>query len=293
MANIDSTAANTNRMREHMSMKQMQAGKQQEQEEDLCMCYNVVNFKLSVCLNQLEPTKQVPCQTEEESGTSQPPSAEGAGSLCEGSAESETTHQAKPCADTSAAPEAEAYSRPEASSGSGTSPSNSSGAIDSRNSVVLATLQDVLLANPTDKCLVSDVDEQLLINVFFNSPVRITSMAIRSTAPPANFDWRKPSTTDDDEDLPEEGTISEPKLMKVYSNNTNLDFSTVYDETPAQVITLTPGQLKGEERLLLRGSKFQRCSSLHIFIEKNQANSIHTFINRISLYGYVNKNYAS
>ncbi|CBZ51878.1 conserved hypothetical protein [Neospora caninum Liverpool] len=292
MANIDSTASNTNRMREHMSLKQMQAGKQQEQEEDLCMCCNVVNFKLSVCLNQLEPTKQAPSQTEGKSRSSQCPVTEDAGARCEENAESEATHQAEPCSNTSAPPQAEANSSPQAASGSGTSRASPSGVDESRQSIVLATLQDVLLANPTDKCLVSDVDEQLLINVFFNSPVR---MAIRSTAPPSNFDWRKPSDThiDDDDDLPEEGTISEPKLMKVYSNNTNLDFSTVYDETPAQVITLTPEQLKGEERLLLRGSKFQRCSSLHIFIEKNQANSVHTFINRICLYGYVNKNYAS
>ncbi|PFH36332.1 hypothetical protein BESB_045240 [Besnoitia besnoiti] len=297
MANIDSTASNTNRMREHLFLKRMQSGKQQEQEEDLCVCHNVVNFKLSVCLNQLEPSKQAASRgahDDAESGRRSCSPTEGltpAGSNTE-RAEAQSEQLS---ADASVSSTVTADRTNQLSGECATSPAeNPPEATNICQNITLATLQDILLANPTDKCLVSDVDEQLLINIFFNSPVRVTSVAIRSSAPPSSFEWKKESdTNEEDDELPEEGTVSEPKLIKIYSNKANLDFSTVSDETPAQIMTLTYDELKGEERMLLRGSKFQRCSSLHLFIEKNQANTVHTFVNRICLYGYVNKNYSS
>lgn len=423
MANIDSTASNTDRMREHLFLKHMRGSQQHEQEEDLSMCSNVVNFRLSVCLNGLEPQERKYIRAASSASSSSGPPRTGGAAVSQSAGastlssspqtgaaiphEKAAASQSDTCAAASAAENLKGHashtpagvesttavasgvvgegsgiatldedkpteqmsisaeekqvvrrekgseerlheqkvntkeklaedekkkqgrdsgteeqkcssktaeegkgedSRRDTNSGERPPLSVAEGASSSkrtqkaetfrRNSEggEVATLKDVLLANPTDKCLVSDVDEQMLINIFFNSPVRITSIAIRSTVPPPEFEWKKKTGDEDDsaeEEMPEDGTVAEPKVIKVHSNNSNLDFSTVLDETPAQVITLTPQQLKGEERLPLRGSKFQRCSSLHLFIEKNQANAMHTFLNRICLFGYVNKIYVS
>lgn len=168
MANIDSTAVNTNRMREHVFLKQIQGAKQQEQEEDICMCSNVVNFKLSVCLNLLQPPKQI-----DEQSAAKPQQEEAAANP--GDAQAEGTLQKRN--ETKASPVQDDVT------GDGGKFSSSEVAPPlktSRQTAVLATLQDVLLANPTDKCIVSDVDEQMLISVFFNSPVRVSQLDLSS-----------------------------------------------------------------------------------------------------------------
>eukprot|EP00920_Eleutheroschizon_duboscqi_P038462 GHVT01092194.1.p1 GENE.GHVT01092194.1~~GHVT01092194.1.p1 ORF type:complete len:159 (+),score=29.27 GHVT01092194.1:1866-2342(+) len=44
-------------------------------------------------------------------------------------------------------------------------------------------------------------------------------------------------------------------------------------------------ELNGK-RIRLRGSKFQRCMSIQIFVDDNHGNCAHTYINRLILYGY-------
>mmetsp|Transcript_28661 Transcript_28661/g.47004 ORF Transcript_28661/g.47004 Transcript_28661/m.47004 type:complete len:218 (+) Transcript_28661:133-786(+) len=148
----------------------------------------------------------------------------------------------------------------------------------------------VIRPNPDDAYLTSDpdVDGQLMIKLSFRDPVSIIALIVRATAPPAPKDEaKKNSDDDDDEDDSEEEENYEPagpRLVKLFSNKPELDFTDAEEITAAQQIVLTPKHLKGE-KIQLKALKFQRCTSLQIFIVDNQKSSEYTYVNRIGIIG--------
>merc|ERR1719321_430391 len=76
-----------------------------------------------------------------------------------------------------------------------------------------ANIMDVLQANPDDKALTSDVDPQLIMKVFFKEKVNVSSILVRFNKPPS-------SGSEGDEE-----TYANPRLIKVFSNMGDLDFS--------------------------------------------------------------------
>jgi len=79
-------------------------------------------------------------------------------------------------------------------------------------------------------------------------------------------------------------SASAPKLVKLFSNNTNLSFSDVDSEIPTQVFTLSEKALKGEEQLT-KFSKFTNVRSLTLFVESNQGDTPVTVLNRLEIIG--------
>merc|ERR1711997_670147 len=96
------------------------------------------------------------------------------------------------------------------------------------------------------------------------------------------------SIFEDEED--EDHEPSGPRLIKLFSNKPQIDFTDAEEMKAAQQIVLKPKQLKGD-KIQLKALKFQRCSSLQIFIVDNQEETEFTFLNRIALIGRLAKAY--
>ncbi|CAM9182484.1 unnamed protein product [Chrysoparadoxa australica] len=94
--------------------------------------------------------------------------------------------------------------------------------------------------------LQSDADEQLLLHIGFNETVRLHSI-----------DFRAPSND------------TAPLTVKLFTNKVSMGFSDAEDTTPTQVLELTPEDLAEGSVTLLKFVKFQRVSSLSIFVEDN------------------------
>ncbi|KAL8455307.1 hypothetical protein Emag_000891 [Eimeria magna] len=146
----------------------------------------------------------------------------------------------------------------------------------------VATLQQLLQNKLNSLALVSDVDEQLLLNVSFKQPVRLTAFSMLASTPPAGF-----SASADAED-----SVSGPMLVKVFCNKSSLNFCGVADEACAFSVMLSAEDISQERRIALPGSKFQMCSSVQLFVQENQEGSSYTFINRLALFGVAHKRYS-
>ena len=127
-----------------------------------------------------------------------------------------------------------------------------------------------------------------MVKLSFRDPVSLTHIVIRATKGPSEEDVKKAFADDDDDE--EDHTPSGPRLIKLFANKPELDFTDAEDMKSSQRIVLSEKQLKGE-RILLKALKFQRCSSLQIFFVDNQKESEFTFINRIGLIGRLSKAY--
>lgn len=145
----------------------------------------------------------------------------------------------------------------------------------------VASLQQLLRAKNLNLALVSDVDEQLLLNISFKQPVRLTAFAVCASAPPSGF-----ATSVDEED-----SVSGPMLVKVYSNKGSLNFCGVVEEACAFSVSLSDEDVLQGRRIALPGSKFQMCSSVQFFIQENLSGTAYTFLNKLALYGVVHKQY--
>lgn len=55
-----------------------------------------------------------------------------------------------------------------------------------------------------------------------------------------------------------------PKILRLFVNQRNLSFDDAESNTPAQEITLTEKQMKGEDNVILRFVKFQRISTVSV-----------------------------
>ncbi|CEM33379.1 unnamed protein product [Vitrella brassicaformis CCMP3155] len=143
-----------------------------------------------------------------------------------------------------------------------------------------AKIREILEANPTDKSLVSDVDRQLILKISFKNPVTLTFISFRADVPPKP----NPDTAGDGGGGGDDDDISPPSIIRIYSNKEDMDFDEVDRLEPSQTFELSKEQLSGQ-RLVLRGSRFQRCSSIQIFVEDNHGDTEQTFLNRVSLIG--------
>ncbi|KAL8433030.1 hypothetical protein ACSSS7_004170 [Eimeria intestinalis] len=146
----------------------------------------------------------------------------------------------------------------------------------------VSTLQQLLQNKVKRLALVSDVDEQLLLNISFKQPVRLTAFSMLASTPPAGF-----SANADEED-----SVSGPMLVKVFCNKSSLNFCGVADEACAFSVMLSAEDVLQERRIALPGSKFQMCRSVQLFVQENQERSSFTFINRLALYGVAHKRYS-
>jgi hypothetical protein len=112
----------------------------------------------------------------------------------------------------------------------------------------------------------SDCDEQLIVHISFNSFVKIHSLKFTEFNNGSN---------------PE----SQPTLIRLFVNRCNLGFEDVMDVDETQTMELTPEDLReGSEALLLKFIKFQRVSTLTIFIEDNDGGDT-TALGGLKIYG--------
>eukprot|EP01083_Nonionella_stella_P177243 622395_1 len=121
------------------------------------------------------------------------------------------------------------------------------------------SLPDILQPNPTDKFVSSDpdVDEQLLFKISFKNPVRLSHLIIRATKGPED--------------------ASPPRVVKLYANQSGLDFSDAESLAPSQELTLETKHLGGE-KVALKEMNFQKVTSLDLFVENNQEDTDITFV---------------
>ncbi|VDB86978.1 unnamed protein product [Peniophora sp. CBMAI 1063] len=125
------------------------------------------------------------------------------------------------------------------------------------------TLKSVL--QKTGVYVESDADEQLLMSIPFNQTVRVRSISFKCT----------------DES-------KAPKKIKLLVNRQSIDFADVADAVEpevAQVLELTPEQVKDGRKIPLRFVRFQSVNTLNIFVESNQGDEESTKINSIDLFG--------
>ncbi|KAG5184638.1 PITH domain-containing protein [Tribonema minus] len=94
--------------------------------------------------------------------------------------------------------------------------------------------------------LTSDADEQLLLHIGFNETVKLHSI---------NF-----QALNDD---------SAPATVKLFINRDSMGFSDCEDIEATQTLELTAEDLKPDSATLLKFVKFQRVSSISIFVEEN------------------------
>ncbi|KAA1478771.1 DUF1000-domain-containing protein [Dentipellis sp. KUC8613] len=114
--------------------------------------------------------------------------------------------------------------------------------------------------------LLSDADEQLLLNIPFNTTVRIRSLLLRSS----NLEQA-------------------PKTIKIFANKLSLGFEDVEDAqepNATQVLDLNEEQAKGEKPIPLRFVRFQSVNSIHIFVASNQGGADETRIDAIDVFGF-------
>ncbi|TMW69074.1 hypothetical protein Poli38472_001230 [Pythium oligandrum] len=111
--------------------------------------------------------------------------------------------------------------------------------------------------------LKSDADEQLILHLEFQDAVKLASIRIGAPA----------------------GETA-PRLVKLYTNRPNLGFSDASDIEPTQTLEFEdPDALAGAGRdVELRFVKFQRVSSLTIFVEENHGDEV-TALSSLKLFG--------
>lgn len=110
-----------------------------------------------------------------------------------------------------------------------------------------------------------DTDEQLLIYLPFKEAVNTSGIAILANG-------------SNDE-------MSGPKVVKIFKDCDNLDFSDAEDAEAHLEMNLTPEQLNNGEWIKLPYHQFQNIRSLTVFVEKNQDDTDVSFLNRISVKG--------
>ena len=117
----------------------------------------------------------------------------------------------------------------------------------------------------------SDTDEQLMLYVPFNSTLKIHTLHVTSIPAPDREDTMQPRT------------------IRLYTNNAhNLGFEEAGDMTPTQEIVIGPEQWdkqSGTAKVELRFVKFQKCSSLVLFVVDGEGEGEKVRVDRIRLVG--------
>jgi len=120
--------------------------------------------------------------------------------------------------------------------------------------------QNILLSD--DTYLASDCDEQLLITITFRRQVRIHSLKINA---------------------PNQGTS--PKTLKLFANQSYMDFNNIHDTPPSQIINLTPKHFEPNQIVKLNSLKFAKVKSITVFVEDNQGGEKFTILEQIQFIG--------
>ncbi|KAL7928099.1 PITH domain-containing protein [Trichoderma chlorosporum] len=116
----------------------------------------------------------------------------------------------------------------------------------------------------------SGSDDQLLLFIPFQSSIKLHTLQITSFPPEGNSD------------------VSRPGVIHLFINRTsNMDFGEAEDAEPTQAITLEPQDWnsEGTASISLRFVKFQKTTSLTIFVQKGDGEAEAVRIDRIKLIG--------
>ncbi|KAL2212306.1 DUF1000-domain-containing protein [Sarocladium strictum] len=117
----------------------------------------------------------------------------------------------------------------------------------------------------------SGADDQLLLFIPFQSTIKLHTLQITSIPPT------------DDEDAP-----SRPSEIHLYTNRPqNMDFSEADDTDPTQVISLTAKDWneEGTANIPLRFVKFQKTTTLIVYVQKGDGEAETVRLDRIKLIG--------
>ncbi|KKO97656.1 hypothetical protein THAR02_10237 [Trichoderma harzianum] len=116
----------------------------------------------------------------------------------------------------------------------------------------------------------SGSDDQLLLFIPFQSTIKLHTLQITSFPPDGNSD------------------VSRPGVLHLFINRTsNMDFGEAEDAEPTQAITLEPQDWNadGTANISLRFVKFQKTTTLTIFVQKGDGEAETVRIDRIKLIG--------
>ncbi|KAF3056097.1 Thioredoxin [Trichoderma lentiforme] len=116
----------------------------------------------------------------------------------------------------------------------------------------------------------SGSDDQLLLFIPFQSTIKLHTLQITSFPPEGNSD------------------VSRPGVLHLFINRTsNMDFGEAEDAEPTQAITLEPHDWNadGTANISLRFVKFQKTTTLTIFVQKGDGEAETVRIDRIKLIG--------
>ncbi|PTB67159.1 DUF1000-domain-containing protein [Trichoderma citrinoviride] len=116
----------------------------------------------------------------------------------------------------------------------------------------------------------SGADDQLLLFIPFQSTIKLHTLQITSFPPEGNTD------------------VSRPGVIRLFINRTsNMDFGEAEDAEPTQEITLGPEDWnsQGTASIGLRFVKFQKTTTLTIFVQRGDGEADAVRIDRIKLIG--------
>ncbi|BGP01175.1 hypothetical protein NBRC10513v2_002127 [Rhodotorula toruloides] len=125
------------------------------------------------------------------------------------------------------------------------------------------TIKD-LLRGSGDKWLESDADEQLLLHIPIQQSIKLR--AIRFTTLSSH-------------------SANAPKTIKLFVNQSGVDFDNAESTEAAQEVVLDEAQAKGEKSVELRFVRFQNVGHLSIFVVDNQGGEDVTRIDKLELIG--------
>lgn len=134
----------------------------------------------------------------------------------------------------------------------------------------------------------SGADDQLLLFIPFQSTIKLHTLQVCSTRLSANaqtdrFEQITSIPPTDDEDAP-----SRPSEIHLYTNRPqNMDFSEADDTDPTQVISLTAKDWneEGTANIPLRFVKFQKTTTLIVYVQKGDGEAETVRLDRIKLIG--------
>jgi len=108
----------------------------------------------------------------------------------------------------------------------------------------------------------SDADEQLLINVYLSSPIKLHHIILN----------------------PGESLNNAPSKIKIFVNRCPMDFDDAEKEEPTEELELTEEESAGDS-IVLDYVKFQDVKNFVLFIEKNLDDEEFTEMGALELYG--------
>ena len=106
----------------------------------------------------------------------------------------------------------------------------------------------------------SDCDEQLLFNLYFNTPVKIHHMVLRGVT-----------------------LETSPLNMKLFINRAPMAFDDVESIDPLEEIEIQEGELEGD--IILNYVKYQNVSNLTLFIQDNREGGDITEVSKLEIFG--------